>query len=168
MRYLFSAAAVALAVAGCAEQPKGLSFRAPVASLDRAENRAFGYDAQIAACDDPSVLGRIQERFDTREISNWNSTLRLVSIDRVRQTAFRPHRESFIPRRFCVANAVTSDGKRRSLAYSLAEDGGAAGRLGSVAGTFLFATPGSYHIEWCVGGLDRSRTYAQDCRMALP
>jgi hypothetical protein len=168
MRYTLSIAAFALTVAGCAEQPKSLSGSSVVPPLDRAENRVYGYDAQIAACDSPRVLEGLKERFATRESVNWNSSLTITAIDHVRQTSFRPHRASLIPRRFCAARAVTSDGHRRSIEYSLAEDGGTSGRLGSLFGLYQFPTPGSYHIEWCVSGLDRSRVYAQDCRMARP
>ncbi len=135
----------------------------------RAEERVYPYDAQVAACDAPAVLGRIQRRFSHREAAFWNSDLQIVAIDHVRQTAFRPNGLDLIPRRYCQARATTSDGRHRALFYHIVEDAGITGWHGSlVFGLIQFPTPGSFNVEWCVNGLDRHRTYAQNCRMARP
>ncbi len=134
----------------------------------KAEERVMGFDAQLPACDDPAVTGRIQRRFSEREREFWNSTLEVTQIDRVRTTAFRPNGQDLIPRRYCAARALTSDGKFRTLEYNLTEDGGFSGWHGSFMGLVRFPTAGSYHLEWCLGGLDHHRTYAQDCRMVRP
>jgi hypothetical protein len=134
----------------------------------KAEERVQAFDAQLPTCDDPGVVGRIQRRFVEREQEFWKSTLTITQIDRVRATAFRPNGLDLIPRRYCAARALTSDGKFRTLEYNLTEDGGFSGWHGSFLGLIRFPTPGSYHLEWCLGGLDRHRTYAQDCRMARP
>jgi hypothetical protein len=139
------------------------------APREPAETRTFPFDAQIVGCGDPGVLGRIQGRFDAREARDWNSPLKLTQIDQVRETAFRPNGKDFIPRRFCKARALLSDGKFRSLSYNLSEDGGISGYQGSLfLGLIRFPTPSSYHLEWCITGLDRHRTYAPDCKAAGP
>jgi hypothetical protein len=135
----------------------------------KAEDRMFAYDAQLPACDDPGVTGRIQSRFNGRESRDWNSRLELTQIDRARQTSFRPNGQDLIPRRYCTARALTSDGKFRSLDYNIVEDAGISGWHGSLfLGWLSFPTPSSYSLEWCLGGLDRHRVYAPDCRMARP
>ena len=139
------------------------------APREPAETRTFPFDAQVAGCADPGVLGRIQGRFDAREARFWNSPLKLVQIDNVRETSFRPNGQDLIPRRFCRARALLSDGKFRALTYNLSEDGGISGRQGSLfLGLIQFPTPSSYHLEWCISGLDRHRTYAPDCKVAGP
>ncbi|MGL4242101.1 MAG: hypothetical protein ACRCTI_13410 [Beijerinckiaceae bacterium] len=134
-----------------------------------AEQRYYAFDAQVAACDDPGVVGRIQRRFNGREAEYWNSSLTLVAVERIRQTHFRPNGHDLIPRRYCHARATTSDGRHRSLWYNIVEDAGITGWHGSLfLGLVRFPTPGSFNVEWCVDGLDRHHTYAQNCRMARP
>ncbi len=135
----------------------------------RAEERVFAYDAQLPACDDPGVVGRIQSRFDGREPRYWNSNLQLTGVDRIRETHFRPNGQDLIPRRYCTARALLSDGKYHRLDYNLVEDAGITGWHGSLFfGLVRFPTSASYNVEWCVSGLDRHNTYAPDCRMARP
>lgn len=134
-----------------------------------AEKRVFPYDAQVARCDDAKVLSRIQSRFDLREKRDWKTNLTMLSIDHARETNFRPNGRDFIPRRHCTARAHLSSGKRVSLSYNISEDGGISGWQGhGLFGLINFATPGSFHLEWCVQGLDRHRTYAPDCVTTRP
>jgi hypothetical protein len=135
----------------------------------KAEERTFAYDAQVAACDDASVLNRISSRFDWREPTYWNSTLQIKAFDRVRQTHFRPNGYDLIPRRFCTARVLLSNGQYHRLDYNIVEDAGITGWHGSLLlGLIRFPTPGSFNVEWCISGLDRHRTYAPDCLMARP
>jgi NADH:ubiquinone oxidoreductase subunit len=135
----------------------------------RAEERVYAYDAQVAACDDAGVIGRIQRKFGFREAAFWSSDLQISGVDHIRETAFRPNGHDLIPRRYCQARVTTSDGRRRSLYYNIVEDAGVTGWHGSlVLGLIRFPTPASYNVEWCIDGLDRHRTYAQNCRMARP
>ena len=153
-------AAITLAAPASANSP-----RIPAESPDR----VFPYDAQVLRCGDEKVLGRIQGRFDNREARYWNSELRLVTIEHVRETAFRPNGHDLIPRRYCTAKAVFSDNSRARLDYNIVEDQGITGWHGSLfLGLIRFPTPSSFNVEWCVSGLDRHRTFAPDCRMARP
>ena len=112
------------------------------------------YDAVLPTCDDPSALARISSRFATKESRFWNSTLEIVQIDRIRETAFRPWARHLIPRRFCTARALISDGNARPVYYAIVEDGGMIGA--------------SWGVTWCVVGYDRNWAYHPSCRMARP
>ena len=112
------------------------------------------YDAAVPACDDPSALAEIASRFATKEHRFWNSDLQIVSIDHVRETAFRPWDRDLIPRRFCAARALISDGQARRVYYWIGED---AGMIGA-----------SWGMQWCVIGYDRNWAYNPACRMAQP
>ena len=112
------------------------------------------YDGILPPCDEPAALGKIQSRFATKEGRFWNSSLRIVEFDKVRETAFRPWAPQTIPRRYCSAIATTSDGIRRAVHYSIGED---TGMIGATWG-----------VEWCVVGTDRNWVYNPGCQMARP
>lgn len=142
------------------------------------------YSGNVPACDTPAALSKIQRDFATTESRFWNSSLTIDSIDRVREVAFRPWGEEYMPRRYCRAEVIVSgvegtpsfgtegaygsgayDGKvgaktvvsglrHHTVWYSIIEDGGFLGF--------------SWGVEWCVEGFDRSWTYAPNCRMARP
>lgn len=112
------------------------------------------YDAVVPLCDHSWALFKIRARFGRKESRFWSSDLRIEGIEDIRETAFMPWRHGTIPRRFCRATAVISDGAKRPLYYSIAEDAG-----------FIGA---SWGVEWCVVGLDRNFAYNPNCRMARP
>ena len=141
------------------------SPRIPAESPDR----VYSYDAQLPGCADEKVLGRIQGRFDHRETRYWNSDLKLVGFDQIRETSVRPNGPDLIPRRYCTGRVILSDNSRARIDYNIVEDQGVSGWHGSLfLGLVRFPTPGSFNVEWCVSGLDRHRTFAPDCRMARP
>jgi len=112
------------------------------------------YDAMVPPCDYPAALSKIQSRFASKEGAYWNSSLALMEFDKVRQIAFRPWAEGTIPRRFCSARVLVSDGRWRPVYYSIIEDGGMIGM--------------TWGVEWCVVGLDRNWAYNPLCKMARP
>jgi len=112
------------------------------------------FDGVVPTCDAPWVLGKVASRFNQKENAFWNSDLVIVSIDAVRQTAFRPGPPNTIPRRYCSGIALVSDGVTRPVHYSIIEDSGI---IGAVWG-----------VEWCVEGLDRNMAYSPRCKMARP
>ncbi len=153
-------AAAALAAPAAANSP-----RVPAESPDR----VYPYDAQVLGCTDEKVLGRIRGRFDHRETRYWNSELKLVGFEHIRETSFRPNGHDLIPRRYCTGRVILSDNSRARIDYNIVEDQGISGWHGSLfLGLVRFPTPSSFNVEWCVSGLDRHRTYAPDCRMARP
>lgn len=110
------------------------------------------YDSDVPPCD--ALLGKVASRFAEKERKFWNSTLEISSFANVREIAFRPWESGNIPRRFCTAQAAISDGKVRTVNFSIIEDGG----LISVGAG----------VEFCVVGLDRNWAYNPACRMARP
>jgi hypothetical protein len=115
------------------------------------------YDALLPACQDPAVLGKIAKRFAERERKFWQSSLQILAIDGVHETAFRPWATGApdaIPRRFCSGVAQVSDARKRAVHYWIGED---TGMIGATWG-----------VEWCVVGLDRNWAYNPGCRMARP
>ncbi|WP_275248739.1 hypothetical protein [[Pseudomonas] carboxydohydrogena] len=117
------------------------------------------YDGQMGQC--WQALHAISGQFAQKESTYWNSDLRITGFADVREVAFRPWESpngayNAIPRRFCTASAMISDGHPRLVRYSIIEDGG-------FAGTGL-----SSGVEWCVVGLDRNWAYGRNCRAAMP
>jgi len=110
------------------------------------------YDGRVAECE--QALGTITSQFWEKESTFWNSDLRITAYGKVRETAFRPWQSDNIPRRYCSAEAMLSDGKVRIVHYSIIEDGGFAGY--------------GQGVEWCVVGLDRDWAYNPRCRAARP
>ena len=112
------------------------------------------YDAVVPLCEEEWPLQRIQSRFSSKEGRFWQSNLAIVGFEKVREIAFRPWVADAIPRRFCKAVALVSDGVKRPIYYSIIEDGGMIGA--------------SWGVEWCVVGLDRNWAYNPSCKMARP
>jgi hypothetical protein len=110
------------------------------------------YDGDVPPCE--ALLDKVASHFAQKERKYWNSTLEITGFDKVREIAFRPWEPGSIPRRFCTAQAAISDGKVRTVNFSIIEDGGFAG-IGS-------------GVEFCVIGLDRNWAYNPACRMARP
>ncbi len=112
------------------------------------------YDGVVPPCTYPNALDRIAARFAEKEGKFWNSELKIVGFADVRETAFRTWAPQTIPRRFCSAMALVSDGLKHPVHYSIAEDTGMIGQ--------------TWGVEWCVVGLDRNWSYNPACKMARP
>jgi hypothetical protein len=100
------------------------------------------YDAAPPTCDNWFALSSIQRKFAEKEGRFWNSPLQIVSFEGIQETGFQSWKSESIPRRFCSAKAIVSDGIRRPVHYWIGEDLGAAGAV--------------FGVEWCVVGLDRN------------
>jgi hypothetical protein len=123
--------------------------------LTPAETRYSPYDGRVPGCGDPDVVSRIQSRFSQTEGEYWHSGLEIVGFDKVDEIGYRSDGADFIPRRYCVAQAIMNDQKLRTVSYSIGQDLGIIGFFG-------------FGVEWCVAGLDRERSYAPNCKMARP
>src|SRR3982074_1987228 len=110
------------------------------------------YDGDLPPCE--AGLDRVSNQFAEKESKFWNSTLQITGYDRVHEIAFRPWQSDNIPRRYCAATAMISDGKPRPLYYSIIEDGG-----------FASLSDG---IEFCVVALARNWAYTPACKAARP
>ena len=73
------------------------------------------YDRVMPACDYPAALDRIIANFRTKEFGFWNSELRIVGVENIKETAVMPWAAQSIPRRFCSGTAVISDGARHPM-----------------------------------------------------
>jgi len=112
------------------------------------------YDGDLPPCDAPAALDRITRTFAQKEGRFWNSDLTIAGYERIRETAYRPWAPNAIPRRFCSALALVSDGLKHPVHYSIAETTGLIGA--------------GWGVEWCVVGLDRNWAYNPACKMARP
>ena len=110
------------------------------------------YDGRVKPCE--AALPSITSQFQEKESNFWNSALTITAYGRVHETAFRPWQSDNIPRRYCSGDVMLSDGKLRTVHYSIIEDGGFAGF--------------GQGVEWCVVGLDRDWAYSPGCRAARP
>lgn len=144
-----TAAGVALSCLSCLT---GAAAEPRLADTPPAEQRALGYSGDLPACDDGYVLAQIRWGFYDRERDYWKSDLDILSFETMRETGYRTHGASFIPRRYCEARAEFNDGARRKVTYAIGEGLGFLG-LGS-------------GVEWCVEGLDRDLAHAPDCAAA--
>jgi hypothetical protein len=112
------------------------------------------YDGKVPTCDEHGPLDKIVSRFGDKEYGFWNSALQIVGFEQIREVAWEPWSSGTIPRRFCTASVLVSDGRRHQINYSIIEDGGMIGV--------------GYGVEWCVVGLDRNWAYNPSCRWARP
>jgi hypothetical protein len=99
-------------------------------------------------------LGEIAAHFGQKETRYWNSDLQILDFEKVREIAYSPWARGTIPRRFCSATALVSNGRKHAVYYSIGED---TGMIGSTWG-----------VQWCVVGLDRNWAYNPRCKMARP
>ncbi|MGQ3672839.1 hypothetical protein ACT6QG_10625 [Xanthobacter sp. TB0136] len=112
------------------------------------------YSANIPQCNDTSALQMIADRFAQTERRFWSSSLAITEFGPVKEIAFRPWGENYVPRRYCTGTIQTNDARKRTIYYSIVEDGGFAGF--------------SWGVQWCIVGLDRNYAYAPSCKMARP
>ena len=123
--------------------------------LTPAEQRYSAYSGRVPACNDGGVLSRISSRFSGRESEFWNSSLAIVSYDKVGELGLRSPGLDYIPRRYCIAQVLLNDGRISTVSYAIAEDLG------------FLGVPG-YGVDWCIEGLDRNLAYSPGCKMARP
>ena len=112
------------------------------------------YDRAMPACDYPAALDRIISNFRTKEVGFWNSELRIVGVENIREIDTMPWAAQAIPRRYCSGMAVINDGAKHPIYYSIGEDTGMIGV--------------DFGVNFCVVGLDRNWAYGPACRAAKP
>jgi len=112
------------------------------------------YFRDMPACDYRPALDRIIGNFLSKETRFWNSELKIVGIENIRETAVLAWAAQSIPRRFCSGTALMNDGVRHPIYYSIGEDTGMIGM--------------DFGVNFCVVGLDRNWAYGPACRAARP
>lgn len=134
----------------------GLCTLAPARAASLLEKNFYlsgpNYDGVLPPCE--AGLDTVASRFAQKESQFWASDLQILGFERIRQIAFRPWAAGTIPRRFCAAVALVSDGRRHAVYYWIGEDTGIIGA--------------NWGVEWCVVGLDRNWAYNPACKMARP
>lgn len=143
-----SAVILAAALAACG------TARAADAPYSREARGIVAEPQLLPPCDSPGVFRKIAVAFEDKESEYWHSDLTLVTFNSPVELGYRPWGPEFIPRRFCVARTLVSDGIEREVYYSVGKD---TGTLGIFDG-----------VTWCVTGLDRNLAYAPGCKMAGP
>jgi hypothetical protein len=112
------------------------------------------YDGALPPCDSSTALGIITANFSQKERRFWNSDLTIHGFEKIRETAYRSWAPNTIPRRFCSALALVSDGLKHPVHYAIGESTGMIGA--------------GFGVEWCVVGLDRNWAFCPACKMARP
>jgi hypothetical protein len=112
------------------------------------------YDRIIPACDYAPALESVMADFHTKEARFWNSQLRIITVEDLRETAVLPWAAQSIPRRFCNGVATINDGSTHRIFFSIGED---TGMIGAVWG-----------VQFCVVGLDRDWAFNPACAAAQP
>jgi hypothetical protein len=134
----------------------GLGTLAPAQAAGWLEKNFYlsgqNYDGALPPCE--AALGKIAARFAEKESRFWNSDLQILDFKRVREIADHPWVAGTIPRRYCSAVALVSDGRKHRVNYWIGEDTGMIGM--------------TWGVEWCVVGLDRNWAYNPRCKMARP
>lgn len=123
-------------------------------SAPPAEYRSMPFPPALPLCNDPISLNEVAANFAIRETQYWNSTLAMTGFSDIVETGYRTNGPSYIPRRYCRAEAMFNDGQRRRLVYNIGSETG-------------FASIGT-GVTWCVVGLDRNHAYGPNCRAAGP
>jgi hypothetical protein len=148
------ACAIAIAISASAAVAAPEAGRGVISHNPPAEARIWRYTGVPLECADPAVLGEIAASFAGREQEYWASGLALANFERAWETGFRSNGPSYVPRRYCSADAIFNDGARRRVVYNVGE---ALGFIGLGDG-----------VTWCVVGLDRNRAFGPKCRAAGP
>ena len=140
-----------------------LTCASPVAArpIVPAEKRIIPWHADLPSCDNPAVLERLSSRFAAKETEYWHSDLQIVSYDRIGAYAYRANGRDYIPRRYCGARALLSNGKRHWTVYTIGEE------LGIIGFAFGLADY-KFGLDWCVEGLDRGWAYGPNCAALRP
>ena len=112
------------------------------------------YDGALPECSAYAALDTISLTFAQKEGRFWNSALTDRGLRGHPRDRLRPWAPNTIPRRFCSAVALVSDGLKHPIHYSIGESTGMIGA--------------GYGVEWCVVGLDRNWAYNPSCKMARP
>jgi hypothetical protein len=112
------------------------------------------YDRDLPGCDFHGALDRIIADFRTKEFRFWNSELRIVGFEDIRELDTMPWAAQSIPRRYCSGTALINDGVKHPIYYSIGEDTGMIGL--------------DFGVNFCVAGLDRNWAYNPECRAARP
>ena len=123
--------------------------------------------ANVPACDDPAVLGQVEDQFEYGAPRVLQTPLSILEFSAMAEKAYFPAVEageppiSPIERRYCQAEALLSDQKTRRVYYVIEYPMGFA-----AAGGFLgsFSPVKAWRAEGCILGLDDWHVYGANCQ----
>ncbi len=119
-----------------------------------AEYRLPPYSGALPPCADAWTLNEVASGFASREAEFWRSGLAIEGFERISEIGYRTNGLTYIPRRYCQAEALFNDGVSRRIVFNIGE---ALGFIGIGNG-----------VTWCVVGLDRNHAFSPNCRAAGP
>ena len=102
-------------------------------------------------CEEEKVLASIVEEFNWAERKTWQRGFTMDGIVQPYETSTFPEGRRQIPRRYCRALGVLSDGRECKVYYMV--EGGQ-----GFAGT-------SFNVAWCIVTADPWREYGSGCRV---
>jgi hypothetical protein len=137
------------------QAPSGLLWKAPPTGVDVAPP---SQDVS-KLCTDQRTLAEIVQRFNWVQSETWGTAVRMVGISGIREVALKNdgierEKYTYVPKRYCRAEAVLNTGRRHKLAYLLNEEGGFVG---------LYAG-----LTFCVAGYDWFNQNEPSCRVLNP
>ena len=152
----FTRAITAILATGCGLGIQLSSGWAESGSRDDppAEVRVSPFSGVLQPCDDPGMLDQIAIDFARRELEFWNSSLTISGFERIVEIGYRLNGQTYIPRRYCQAEARFSDGLRRHVVFNI-----------SASTAFLGLGSG---VVWCIQGIDRNHAFTPNCRSLGP
>ncbi|MBO0905486.1 hypothetical protein [Jiella sonneratiae] len=141
----------------------------PAGAADVMESyRTETIPAKVPACDDPAVLGEVEDQFEYGAPRMLEAELSILEFRGMFEKAYQPQllddpypAPNPIERRYCQAKALISDQKWRTVYYVVEYPMGYA-----AAGDYLglFSPVKAWKAEGCVLGLDEWHVYGANCQ----
>lgn len=120
------------------------------------EHRAYlalSSEPRLPGCDAASVRSAVSGAL-ARAHRDYRNGRTILSVDLVRETAYRINGISPLARRYCSAQAGLSDGSTRTVHYMVEEHAGFVGV--------------SWNVEACLSPLDKWHVYGAHCSTVRP
>lgn len=140
----------------------------PAAAADLTYEEVEELRDTLPHCDDPDVLGQVEDQFEYGAPRMLESRLEILEFSGMFEKAYFPQEfEEPLPppqpiaRRYCQANALISDHKQRTVYYVIEYPMGFAAAGGYLG---MFSPVKAWRAEGCVLGLDQWRVYGANCQ----
>ncbi len=117
----------------------GLSLPTRAEAFERLIRNLIADDT-VPSCTQGAVLDTIRSKFDTAAARVLHANIALGPVDRITQDYAGQNDPSPMARRYCVARATLSDGRRTTLYYLVEQDAG-----------FVGVT---WNVEYCLAGYE--------------
>lgn len=108
----------------------------------------------LPVCDEAKVVAKVVNKFAYYDANVIGSGLAITNIGDIRETKVNVDGPSLIPRRYCDATAILSDGSRSEVVYLIEYQAGFASIY--------------YGVQSCLPAYDPYRVYGAWCRSICP